>query len=248
MVVDAGRAAHRLGGVLGADRVDPVVAHAFAHQRGEVVPEGVPGGAREAVAGGVRVDAVPEEDLGPVDVADARDHLLVHEQGGHGGARAGYAAPGGVGGVVGAQRVGAEAVVDGLLVLVGQEGAGGGAAQVRPGVLGGDPEPDGVRGRRRGAGAAGDLAEEAEVDVDPAVAAEVQEEVFAVRLGPGELGAVEQGGGGGEAALGAGDAHRPAAEPLLVVGGQPVEGVPFGHQASCWGWWAGIGGSSPVVS
>lgn len=32
------------------------------------------------------------------------------------------------------------------------------------------------------------------MDVDPAVAAEVQEEVFAVRLGPGELGAVEQGG------------------------------------------------------
>lgn len=73
VVVDAGRAAHGLGGVLGADGVDAVVAYAFAHERDQVRPDGVPLAPGEVLPRPVRIDAVPEEDFRAVDVADARD-------------------------------------------------------------------------------------------------------------------------------------------------------------------------------
>ncbi|CAM5246157.1 hypothetical protein SNARM312S_04505 [Streptomyces narbonensis] len=151
--------------------------------------------------------------------------------------------------VGGAQRVGAEAVVYRPLLRVGDERAGRGAAEVDVPLGVHEAQSHGVGGRRRRGVAEGHLAEEPEVDVDPLLAREAQEEVLAVGLGGLQDAPVEQGRRVGELALGAGDAHGPAAEPLAVVGGQPVDGVPFGHQAvgSC-GWWAGIAGSSPVVS
>jgi hypothetical protein len=229
VVVHAGWAAHRLGGVLGADGVDAVVADALAHELGEVGPEGVPLGGRDVPAGAVRVDAVPEEDLGAVDVADARDDLLVHEQGGD---RRTAAADAGVGGGrvgVRAEGVGAEAVVYRLLLGAGDQGAGGGAAEV--GVRGGagEAEADGVRGRGRGGVAEGDLAEEAEVDVDPVAVAEAEEEVFAVGVGAGELRSGEEGGGVGELALGAGDVGGGAGEAGGVLLRQAVDGVALWH-------------------
>ena len=45
VVVDARRAAHGLGGVLGANGVDAAGADALAHQGDEVGPDGVPLGA-----------------------------------------------------------------------------------------------------------------------------------------------------------------------------------------------------------
>src|SRR5690606_3102384 len=111
VVVDARRAAHGLGGVLGADGVDAVVPDALAHQDHQVVPDRVPLGAGEVLAGPVGVDAVPEEHLGAVDVADARDGLLVHEERGDGRAAAADPAPGLPGVGVGPERVRAEPVV-----------------------------------------------------------------------------------------------------------------------------------------
>src|SRR5690606_19387539 len=121
----------------------------------------------------------PEQDLGPVDVADAGDDLLVHQQGGDGGAAAADAAVGGGRVGVRAERVGAEPVVYRLLLSVGDQGAGGGAAQIDVRAVVGKAEPDGVRGRRRGGRSEGDLAEQAEVDVDPVGVAEAEEEVLA---------------------------------------------------------------------
>src|SRR5205085_9737739 len=99
------------GGVLGAHGVDAVVADALTHQDDQVRPDRVPFGPGQIAACPVRVDSVPEEDLGAVDVADACDHLLVHEQGGDRGPAAGDAVPGGLGVGAGAKGVRAEAVV-----------------------------------------------------------------------------------------------------------------------------------------
>ncbi|CAM5455356.1 N-acetyltransferase Eis [Streptomyces griseomycini] len=98
-------------------------------------------------------------------------------------------------------------------------------------------EPQAVRcpSRRRGGRAEGDLAEEAEVDVDPlgvlgGRVAETEEEVLAVGLGGVQGRAVEEGGGVGELALGTGDAEGGAVrEGGGAVLGQPVNGVSFGH-------------------
>ncbi len=56
-------------------------------------------------------------------------------------------------------------------------------------------EADRVRGWGCGGRAEVDLAEEAEVDVDPVGSAEAEEEVFAVGFGVGEFRAGEEGGG-----------------------------------------------------
>src|SRR5690606_4046018 len=185
VVVDARRAAHRLRGVLGAHGVDAVGPYAPPHERGQVGPDRVPLGRGDVPARAVGVDAVPEEDLGAVDVAHAGDDLLVHQQRGDGRTAAADPAVRGGRVRVGAERVGAEAGVHGLLLGVGDEGAGGGSAQVGVAAVTGEAQAHGVGGRRRGGRSEGDLAEQAEVDVDPvgvpgAGVAEAEEEVFAV--------------------------------------------------------------------
>src|SRR5690606_27794862 len=180
--------------------------------------------------------AVPEEDLGAVDVAHAGDDLLVHQQRGDGRTAAADPAVRGGRVRVGAERVGAEAGVHGLLLGVGDEGAGGGSAQVGVAAVTGEAQAHGVGGRRRGGRSEGDLAEQAEVDVDPvgvpgAGVAEAEEEVFAVGVGGVQGAAVEQGGRVAELALGAGDPQRAAArEGGRVVLGQPVNRVPLRHR------------------
>ncbi len=229
MVVLAGRAAHGLGEVLGADGVDPVVPHPFAHQLLQVRPEGVPLGAGEVAARAVRVDAVAEEDLGPVDVADARDDLLVHQQGGDAGAAAGDPLPGALPVLVAAQRVRAQALVYRALLGLGDQGAGGGAAQVGVVLRVDEAQPDGVGGRRGRGGAEAELAEEAEVDVDPAGGAEAEEEVLAVGVRGGEGASVQEGRAVGELALRTAHPDRCASEPFGVVVGEAADGVSLGH-------------------
>ena len=80
VVVLARRPPHRLGQVLGPDRVDATGAHALGHELDQVGPHRAPLADAQRVAGAQRVDAVPEEHLGAVDVADAGQHLLVHQQ------------------------------------------------------------------------------------------------------------------------------------------------------------------------
>ncbi|GAB3581617.1 hypothetical protein GCM10027445_53750 [Amycolatopsis endophytica] len=71
--------------------------------------------------------------------------------------------------------------------------------------------------------------------------AEVVEQVLAVGLGPHHDLTVHKGRFAREAALRTGNTHRRARVAPLVQAGEPVEGVPFGHQA-------GRGGGVPVRS
>src|SRR5690606_41800498 len=103
-------------------------------------------------------------------------------------------AAGRVGG--GTARVGAGAGGHVLLLGVGDEGAGGGSAQVGVAAVTGEAQAHGVGGRRRGSRSEGDLAEQAEVDVDPvgvpgAGVAKAEEEVFAVGVGGVQGAAIE---------------------------------------------------------
>ncbi|GAB2730387.1 hypothetical protein GCM10010442_59800 [Kitasatospora kifunensis] len=56
--------------------------------------------------------------------------------------------------------------------------------------------------------------------------------MLAVGLGPLQRLTVDQLGPLGEAALRAGDGHRSSAEGRLVLGGEPVQDVAFGHGGS----------------
>jgi hypothetical protein len=80
VAVDAGCAAHRLRQVLGADRVDAADPDAGAHQRHQIGPHVVPQRPIQRAARGQRRDAVAEQHLGAVDVADPGEHRLVHQQ------------------------------------------------------------------------------------------------------------------------------------------------------------------------
>ena len=73
------------------------------------------------------------------------------------------------------------------------------------------------------------LAEQAEVDVDEAVALVAVEQVLAPGLGALEHRAVELRGRGGEPARGRADRDRLAGEPRRVVAGEAVDGVALGH-------------------
>ncbi len=229
MVVHARRAAHRLGQVLGAHGVDAVVPYALAHQRAQVRPDRVPLAAGEVLAGPVGVDTVPEQHLRAVHVAHARDDLLVHEQGGHGDPAAGDPLPGPLAVVAGAQRVGAQPVVYRALLGAGDQRACGGAAQIRVVRVAEDAQPDRVGGRRGRGRTEAELAEQAEVDVDPAGVLEAEEEVLAVGVRGVQHPAVEQGGAVGELPLRAAHAHRPPGEPVPVVVREAVDGVSLGH-------------------
>ena len=123
--------------------------------------------ARQSVAGQPGVQPLPEQQFGPVDVPDAGNHLLVHQQGRQ---RRALARPrsGGEGVPVAGkvpQRVGAEPGQHGRRFRFGDRLAGGGAAQVGPAVGAGQPDADGAdrRGRARVA-AAGSAASAVVVD------------------------------------------------------------------------------------
>ena len=178
---------------------------------------------------------VPEQHLGAVDVADAGEHGLVHQQradrrsgcarsaarraagsaprrSGSGPSRARTARPPAA--VSTSQAVGAAQV---------------GVRRRRPPAA----RRSGPRGGGRRAPAPKvRTAVEAEVDVQPAVAAEPEEQVLAVGVGLLEHPAVEQRGAGGEPALRAAHVHRRAGEPSVVLAGLTADGVTLGHRAT----------------
>src|SRR4051795_10494211 len=94
VVIDTRRAGHRLWRVLQVDGVDAAGAHAFMHQRDEVVPHRLEAASTQRVAGTQRVQPAPEQNLRAVNVSDACEHRLVHQQRADGGARPAHTAPG----------------------------------------------------------------------------------------------------------------------------------------------------------
>jgi hypothetical protein len=66
--------------VLLLDRVDPAAPNAVLHQGHQIGPQRVPLLAGQRRSGQLRVEAMPEQGLRPVDVADPGHDRLVHEQ------------------------------------------------------------------------------------------------------------------------------------------------------------------------
>jgi hypothetical protein len=79
------------GAVSRAGGDDPAHPHTRPHERDQVGPHPRPELGIHAAARPERRDAVPEQQLGPIDVADAGEHRLVHEQRTDGRAAAGDA-------------------------------------------------------------------------------------------------------------------------------------------------------------
>ena len=119
------------GVVFGPQRLDLSAAEPVLQQVDQVGPQLVPARARQLVAGQLRVEPVAEQRLRAVDVAHSGDHGLIHEQRRQRRPGAGDPGPGAVRVGVVAQRVRPEARVDDVDLGVGEQLAGGGAAQVR---------------------------------------------------------------------------------------------------------------------
>src|SRR4051812_35364709 len=80
VVVDPRIPPHRPGLVLRPDGVDPARLDAVLHQVDEVTPDSVPAPTRDLHTRCQRVEAGTEQRLRTVDVADAGEHRLVHQQ------------------------------------------------------------------------------------------------------------------------------------------------------------------------
>ena len=180
---------------------------------------------------------MPEEDLGAIDVADAREHGLVHEQSAteredfemRAQATSGWAS---------GRKGRAEAVQHGVDLLRGGDLAEVGAAQVGDVLVGAQPQPHGADGRHLGGPLVrvdGEAADEAEVHVQPAVVGELDEQVLAPAGGPEQLAAVELRGALRELALRAGDLGCRAGEDLVEVASEGEQRVAFGHDGSVGG-------------
>ena len=210
-------------------------------------------GCGDLAAGAVGIDAGAEQDLGAVDVADAGDDVLAHQQEadrGAGGVDLGVGA-GGVG--VGAEGVFAEALHGERLFGGRDHGAGGRAAEVGdvgPGEQAEADEAARFRGEgdlpaggdaKRAAAEAGEAgageaphAVEAEMDAEPDIVGEAEEHLLAVGFGGFEHAAVEQGGAFGEAALRAAGCDGLGDEACRESARETVDGVTFGHAAPLW--------------
>jgi hypothetical protein len=236
VVVLAGRPPHGLWRVPAPDGVDPVRPDTLGHELDEVGPDRLELAAPERPPRPQWVDALAEEDLRAVDVADPGDDLLVEEQLSDRPPTGADPPPGPRRVGVGPQRVRSQPGHDPPAFLRRHQDAPGRAAQVgvrrrEPVVGGGEPEPDLPHGRYGGSARDPEAADEAQVDVDNPVPVEHAEEVLARGVGLHEAGAVEQRGLGGEAALRARDPHDPAGEGRREVVGQPAEGVPLRHRS-----------------
>ena len=173
----------------------------------EVGPDRVPGGALD-LAGPRRngVDAVPEEHLAAVDVADAGEHRLVHEQLGDRSCRCAdpraRRRPGRVRAAAGPGR-GARVTAStcsGVMTAhrIGpRRSATWSSVASRSRTCPDDRDLGGIPVARRRV----KDADEAEVHVQPRVAVELGEEVLAPRGGVQQLAAGERGRAGGEPAL-----------------------------------------------
>lgn len=165
---------------LGGD--DPSLSNARTHQRAHVLPDLVPLRRRDLASWAVGVETGPEQQLGPVDVADTGHDRLVHEQRSDGLPAPIDAGPcvGGVGAP--AKRVGTQPTDDRLAPVAVNQPAPRRTDQVGVPVLRLEPHPH----RRPWAfgrlARSPDLAEQTEVHVNVAASVELVEQVLPVRL------------------------------------------------------------------
>jgi hypothetical protein len=245
LVVDVGRvgpadARARDADLLRVDRDDAPLLHPAPQPRDERRPHRVPRRTVDVARRDVGVQAVHEQDLGAVDVADPGEHRLVHERASDADAAPLERRPRALRVRVVTDRVGAEPRDDRVDLRLVEQLARGRADEVD-----GVPTLAAVRldavadrvARRRGRRARGErvvehLAEQPEVDVHAAAVVVAVEEVLPERVGRDERAAVELRGGRVEAALRRGDADLAAGEPLGVVTGEPVDRVALGHCGS----------------
>ena len=220
-----------VGTVFGSGGHDAAVFHAAGHQRYCVAPEAVQGffGNVLAACEGVLAGAV--EQFGTIDVTDAGEEGLVHEESGDGGVGLAYVGDGRPRVGLGRERIGTQAGFHRLPLGFGIDGDVGGAAQLQPVGRGGPAHAQHSLHFGKGHLAFDEVAEAAEVDVQLAIAAEVVGQVLAVGDHGFKLAASQQGSAG-EAAVG-----RFHADGLADIGrgvefGETVYLIAFGHVSS----------------
>ncbi len=218
-----------MGAVGGARGDDAAVLDAVLHEGAGVFPECSQLGGGDLVSFGEGADAGAVEKFGAVNVADAADDRLVHEQSGDGRAAAGDAADEGCGIGVGAQGVGSDAGQELFAGSVGEDIAGGGAAQFQPVGGVGNADAQCAFGFGIGHFAVTKFAVEAEVNVQLAVFAEVVEEVLAEAFDGAEFMFVDQLSALRKAAVGCVDADYGSGEVFVLEVGIAVDFVSFGQ-------------------
>ena len=77
VAINTGRSPHRLRGVLWLDGINASCLDPGAHEHDQIIPHCPPCRVGNLLARGRRIDPMPEEDLGSVDVANPRCNLLV---------------------------------------------------------------------------------------------------------------------------------------------------------------------------
>ncbi len=172
---------------------------------------------------------MPEEHLGPVDVADPGERGLVHEQPSDGSTRAVDPAPGPLGVGVRAKGVGPGRREHSCPLLGSDEPTPLRPPEVCGLALGRDAQAQGRGLGRRAVRTQAQPADQTQMDPHRLSGVEVDEQVLADRLGPLQHRLVEQRGGVREASLRAGHCDNPAAEGVRQGPGHPVDDVPFRH-------------------
>lgn len=191
---------------------------------------------------------VGREQLGTEDVADTRDHALIHQRLTDADSAPLQRGPTPLRIGVRPQRVRAEAADDGRLVVAGHQFAGGGTGQVDGTGVVGETHADVGPGLRRWNAVVAEPAEQAQVDVDRRGVVVAVEQVLAVGLGADEAVAVDRGGAL-EASLGRGHRGGAAGEPRGVLACEAVHGVTLGHASvAAAGVWCGPGQVRPPGS
>ena len=172
---------------------------------------------------------MPEQHLGPEDVADPGEAGLIHQERRKRPARACDPLPGDLRGRVGTQRVRPRTSHHLRPFSRLDQPAPLGAPQVGHRVARGDPQPQGLRAGRLAGRPEAQPPDQAQMNPYGAVILEVDEQLLADRFGAGEHLAVDEPGRRGEASLGAGDPHRLPGEPLGQPGRQSMDDMPLGQ-------------------
>jgi hypothetical protein len=219
--------------VLGADHDDLAAPQTDFHQVHQVDPRGSELGFTNGPPGSVRVDAVAEQQLVPVDVTDAGDDRLVHQQRADWPARLGDPRPRPSRVGVATKRIRPEARhhIGDLRVIEklanrrsAQIGAVFGADHSHPHLS--DRSRHRLFGRPR---PFGEGSVQPEMYMHRRATDVVVEQVLTPRAGASEHLAVDRGRRRSEPTLWARDRHCRTGISTLVQPGESMQGMPFGH-------------------
>jgi len=224
--------------VLGRHRDDLAATQTDLHQVHQIGPHPVELCLTDCPAGPVGINAVAEQQLAAVDVANAGDDALVHQQRPDGSARLRDSAPRPRRVGVAPQWVGAQPGQDVTHLGFVDDLAHRGAAQVGAVVGANHPHPHladrfGQRLATRGNAPFPEGTVETEVHVHDRPASSrlvVVEQVLAPGVGAQQNPPVHSRTG--ESVLRAGHRDRCPGESALMQPGQPVQGMPFRHAST----------------